>query len=219
MSGASPGICTGCPTAWCRRQTLGPQADGLTSGVAAHRATPYSFDMSRRETRPRIRTATAADGAAFIALVRGLAAFEELPPPDDDAAARLLEHAFGPEPRFGLRVVELGSELVAYAVFFETYSTFVGRPSLFLEDLFVRADVRGRGIGKSLLVHLAKLAVERDCGRFEWSVLDWNETAQTFYRSLGARILPEWKLCRVDGDALMDLAEVTEVAELADLLR
>jgi GNAT superfamily N-acetyltransferase len=161
--------------------------------------------MSETEP-PIIRAASAADGPAFIALVRGLAAFEHLEPPDEAAAARLLEHAFGPRPRYELRVVELGGELVAYAVFFETYSTFRASPSLFLEDLFVRADARGRGIGRSLLTQLARLAVERGCGRFEWSVLDWNEGAQRFYRSLGARILQEWQLCRVDGDALLSLA-------------
>jgi GNAT superfamily N-acetyltransferase len=155
---------------------------------------------------PIIRAARAADGPAFIELVRGLADFERLEAPDDAAAARLLEHAFGLRPRYELRVVELGAELVAYAAFFETYSTFRAQPSLFLEDLFVRADARGRGIGRALLAHLARLATERGCGRFEWSVLDWNEPAQRFYRSLGARILQEWHLCRVDGDALLSLA-------------
>jgi GNAT superfamily N-acetyltransferase len=162
--------------------------------------------MSAPAQSPIIRVASAADGPAFIALVRGLADFEHLEPPDDAAAARLLEHAFGARPRYELRVVELGGELVAYVAFFETYSTFRALPSLFLEDLFVREDARGRGIGKALLSHLARLALERGCGRFEWSVLDWNEAAQRFYRSLGARILQEWQLCRVDGDALLSLA-------------
>lgn len=154
---------------------------------------------------PIIRAASPDDGAAFIALVRALAAFEELPAPDEAGAARLLEEAFGPRPRFELRVVELAGELVAYAVFFETYSTFVARPSLYLEDLFVSAAARGRGIGTLLLEHLARLAVERGCGRFEWAVLDWNENAQRFYRGLGARISTEWHLCRLDGEALRRL--------------
>jgi GNAT superfamily N-acetyltransferase len=156
---------------------------------------------------PLLRRATAADGAAYIELVRGLARFEELEPPDDAAAARLLEHAFGPRPRYELCVVELGGELVAYAAFFETYSTFRALPSLYLEDVFVREDARGRGIGGSILRHLARLAVERGCGRFEWCVLDWNERAQSFYRALGARILSDWQLCRVDGAALASLAQ------------
>lgn len=161
--------------------------------------------MSTDDT-PTIRRATPADGAAYIQLVRALAAFEALPAPDDAAAARLLEHAFGPRPRYELLVVELGGGLVAYAAFFETYSTFRAQPSLYLEDLFVREDARRRGIGEQLLRQLARLAVERGCGRFEWSVLDWNERARTFYRSLGARISTEWQLCRVDGEALTALA-------------
>jgi GNAT superfamily N-acetyltransferase len=162
-----------------------------------------------RET-PIIRPATAADGAAYVELVRGLAAFEKLEPPDDAAAARLLEHAFGARPRYELTVVELGGALVAYAVAFETYSTFRAQPSLFLEDLFVREDVRGRGIGAQLLRHLARVAVERGAGRLEWSVLDWNEGARRFYRSLGARIYDEWHLCRLDHGALSSLAGAPE---------
>lgn len=156
---------------------------------------------------PLLRQATAADGAAYIELVRTFARFEELEPPDDAAAARLIEHAFGPRPRYELCVVELGGELVAYAAFFETYSTFRALPSLYLEDVFVREDARGRGIGGSILRHLARLAVERGCGRFEWAVLDWNARAQSFYRALGARILSDWQLCRVDGAALASLAQ------------
>jgi GNAT superfamily N-acetyltransferase len=166
--------------------------------------------VNTRDT-PTLRRAAAADGAAYIELVRGLARFEELEPPDDAAAARLLEHAFGPRPRYELCVVELGGELVAYAVYFETYSTFRALPSLYLEDVFVREDARGRGIGTSILRHLAQLAVERGCGRFEWSVLDWNERAQGFYRSLGARVMSDWQLCRVDGAALASLARSSPV--------
>ncbi len=163
--------------------------------------------MSSEDPQPVIRRATIADGAAYIELVRALAAFEKLTPPDDAAAARLLEHAFGARPRYELRVVELDGALVAYAVFFEIYSTFRALPSLFLEDVFVAEGARRRGIGEQLLRHLAALAVERGCGRFEWSVLDWNESARRFYRSLGARILDEWHLCRLDGDALASLAQ------------
>jgi GNAT superfamily N-acetyltransferase len=162
--------------------------------------------MSTRPAIPVIRAARPEDGPAYIELVRGLAAFERLEPPDDAAAARLLEHAFGPRPRYELLVVELDSRLVGYAVFFETYSTFRALPSLFLEDLFVHEAARGRGIGKALLTTLAQQAAQRGCGRVEWSVLDWNVHAQSFYRSLGARILTEWHLCRLDGDALLSLA-------------
>ncbi|HTV20388.1 MAG TPA: GNAT family N-acetyltransferase [Polyangiaceae bacterium] len=163
--------------------------------------------MKHDPETPLLRPATPADGPAYIALVRGLATFEKLAPPDDAAAERLLEHAFGPRPRYDLLVVELRGELVAYAVFFETYSTFRAQPSLYLEDVFVRDDARGQGIGGQILRHLAGVALERGCGRFEWTVLDWNERAQSFYRSLGARILSEWNLCRIDDGALAALAQ------------
>lgn len=156
---------------------------------------------------PIIRRAEPADGAAYIELVRGLAAFAGLEAPSEGAAQRLLHDAFGPNPRYELVVVEVAREVVAYAAFFETYSTFRAQPSLYLEDLFVRPEARGRGIGKGLLVHLARLALERGCGRFEWSVLDWNEGAVRFYASLGARRLESWRLCRLDGAALGALAQ------------
>jgi GNAT superfamily N-acetyltransferase len=149
-----------------------------------------------------IRTAEPRDLDAVLALVRALADFEKLPPPDAEAAARFREHAFR---HFELLVAELDGEVVAYAVHFATYSTFLARPSLWLEDLFVRPDVRSRGIGAAMLRRLAQLAVERGCGRFEWSVLDWNARAQSFYAGLGAELLREWHLCRVTGDALAQL--------------
>lgn len=155
---------------------------------------------------PLLRPASPADGAAFLALVRALAAFEGLQAPDAAAAERLLADAFGPRPRYELTLVELDAEVVAYAAFFETYSTFRALPSLYLEDLFVREDARGLGIGSLLLSHLGRLALERGCGRFEWSVLDWNERARRFYRALGAQISERWQLCRVEGDALAALA-------------
>jgi len=152
-----------------------------------------------------IRSARPEDGPAYVALVRALAAFERLAPPDDEAAARLLEHAFGERPRYQLLVGEVGGRVEGYAVFFETYSTFRALPSLYLEDLFVHPRARGQGLGTALVRAVARRAVERGCGRFEWTVLDWNTDAQRFYRSLGARILTEWQLCRVDGDALAAL--------------
>lgn len=161
--------------------------------------------MAHSDT-PILRPATAADGPAFIALVRALAAYEHLAPPDAAAAERLLRDAFGLRPRYELSVAELGGQVVAYAAFFETYSTFRALPSLYLEDLYVHEGARGRGIGGLLLSHLGRLAVERGCGRFEWTVLDWNERARRFYRSLGAEVLEQWQLCRVDGDALTALA-------------
>jgi GNAT superfamily N-acetyltransferase len=152
-----------------------------------------------------IRPARPADGLAFVGLVHALADFEKLPPPDEAAGRRLLEHAFGPRPRFDLLVAEMDRRVVAYAVFFPMYSTFRAESSLYLEDLFVHPDARRQGIGRALMHELARLAVARGCVRFEWTVLDWNEGAQSFYGSLGARILREWYTCRLEGDALARL--------------
>lgn len=155
----------------------------------------------------RIRPAQRADLPAVVNLIRELADFERLPGPDEMAARRLEEHAFGPAPRCEILVAEVEGALAAYALYFMTYSTFLGRPSLFLEDLFVHHALRRRGIATAFLRELARVAVARGCGRFEWSVLDWNAAAQDFYASLGAKILKEWRVCRIDGDALDALAK------------
>ena len=153
-----------------------------------------------------IRSARRADGPALVGLVRGLAEFERLPLPDDEAAGRLVEHAFGPRPRFDVLVAEVDGHVRAYGLFFETYSTFLAAPSLWLEDLFVDPAVRGRGVGAALMREVARIAVARGCRRFEWAVLDWNERAQAFYRTLGARLLGEWQVCRLEGEQLARLA-------------
>jgi len=153
-----------------------------------------------------IRSARRADGPALVGLARGLAEFERLLPPDDEAAARLVEHAFGPRPRFDVLVAEVDAHVRAYGLFFETYSTFLAAPSLWLEDLFVDPAVRGRGVGTALMREVARIAVARGCRRFEWAVLDWNERAQAFYRALGARLLGEWQVCRLEGEKLARLA-------------
>lgn len=145
-----------------------------------------------------VRRATLADGPAYLGLVRALAAFEKLPPPDDAAAARLVADAFTTPPRYELWVAALDGVVVAYAVTFATYSTFRGKPTLFLEDLFVHPDARRRGVARAVLARLRSEAEARGCGRFEWMVLDWNEDAQTLYRAIGARPLTEWQLWRVD---------------------
>ena len=157
--------------------------------------------------RHTIRPATTGDLPPVIALIRALAEFEALPGPDDAAAARFTVDFARTPPRFELLVAEIDGAIVGYALFFPVYSTFLARPSLYLEDLYVDASARGRGIGAAFMRRLAVMATERGCGRFEWSVLDWNVRAQEFYRSLGARLLPEWRLCRVDGEALARLAE------------
>jgi GNAT superfamily N-acetyltransferase len=143
-----------------------------------------------------IRRAVPADGPAFIELVQALADFEKLPGPDAAARERLLADAFGEAAKYDLWVAEDGGQVVAYAVTFPTYSTFLGRPGLWLEDLFVHPDARRRGIATAMLEHLERVAIERGCGRFEWTVLDWNADAQRFYEGMGAEIMSEWRLVR-----------------------
>ena len=145
-----------------------------------------------------VREARREDAPAIVGLVRALALFEELPGPDDAAAARFVEHGFGPRPLFESLVAEVDNAFVGYAIFFTTYSTFRLQPTLFLEDLFVHPDARRRGIATALMTRLRALAVRRHCGRFEWMVLDWNAGAQALYAQLGATELPAWRLCRVD---------------------
>jgi len=157
----------------------------------------------------RIRPAQPSDIPSVVTLIRALADFEHLPGPDRAAAQRLQEHAFGPTPRYELLVAEQDLDVVGYAAFFMTYSTFLARPSLYLEDLFVRPESRRLGVGKAFLQELAALAVARECGRFEWAVLDWNVAAQDFYAALGAELLDDWRICRVDGEALLRLAAPT----------
>jgi GNAT superfamily N-acetyltransferase len=151
-----------------------------------------------------IREATRDDLARVVELIQGLADFERLPGPDPGAAARLAEHFA--EGRFELLVADEGGQLAGYALFFPTYSTFLARPSLYLEDLFVRPDSRGRGVGEALLRRVAARALQRGCGRFEWTVLEWNVRAQRFYEAMGAHLQPDWRVCRVEGEALQKLA-------------
>ncbi len=153
-----------------------------------------------------IRPAAPADVPTIIQLIRALSDYEKLSDQVVITEVQLREHLFGARPYAEVLLAEEASRVVGYALFFHTYSTFLGRPSLYLEDLFVLPEHRGRGHGKGLLAQLAKLAVERNCGRFEWMVLDWNTPAIQFYESLGAALAPEWKLCRMTGDALQRFA-------------
>lgn len=153
-----------------------------------------------------IRPAARADVPVLIELIGELADYERL---RDEVVldAELLErHLFGERPAAEAVLAEAGGEAAGYALFFSTFSTFLGRPGIWLEDLFVRPARRGGGIGRALLVHVAALAVERGCGRLEWSALDWNEPALGFYRGLGARRMDEWLLHRLDGAALTSVA-------------
>ena len=152
-----------------------------------------------------IRAAEARDLPSVVELVRALADFEKLPGPDDAAARRLADDFAA--ARFSLFVAEAGGRVVGYALYFFTYSTFLAKPSLYLEDVFVHPSARGRGIGERFMRALAKEAVARGCGRFDWCVLDWNVDAQKFYRRLGAEVMPSWWTCRVTGDGLTALAQ------------
>jgi GNAT superfamily N-acetyltransferase len=145
-----------------------------------------------------IRDAQSSDGPGFLELVQCLADYEKLPGPDEGARVRLLDHAFGTTPKFRLLVAADGDRIVAYAAWFMTYSTFRARPSLFLEDLFVHPGVRRRGLATKMMTHLRKRALELEAGRFEWTVLDWNQDAQALYEGLGAKRLDGWQIMRMD---------------------
>ncbi len=153
-----------------------------------------------------IRPAAREDVPLLLQLIGELADYERLRDEVVLDAALLERHLFGARPAAEAAIAEVDGEAVGYALFFPTFSTFLGRPGMWLEDLFVRPQQRGAGVGRALLGHVARLAVERDCGRLEWSALDWNEPALAFYRLLGARRMGEWQQHRLDGQALAAVA-------------
>lgn len=154
----------------------------------------------------QIRPATAADVPLILALIHELAVYEREPDAVHATEASLLRDGFGPDPRFRCLVAERDAVPAGFALFFNSYSTWEGRHGIYLEDLFVRPAFRGHGIGKALLAHLAGVAVAEDCGRLEWSVLDWNQPAIDFYHRIGAHMKTEWRGMRVAGEALTSLA-------------
>lgn len=163
--------------------------------------------MSDRNTSSlNIRSATRADVPLILKFIQGLAEYEKLAHECEATEAQLDKTLFGERPSAEVVIAYHDNEPSGFALFFHNYSTFLAKPGIYLEDLFVDPSKRGLGIGKALLAHLAKLAVERDCGRFEWSVLDWNVDAIRFYESLGARPMSDWTIYRVTGDALQALA-------------
>lgn len=153
-----------------------------------------------------IRPATRADVPLILSLVRELAEYEREPDAVTATEPMLEEALFGAKPYAEAVIAEVEGTPVGFALYFFNFSTWTGRPSLYLEDLFVRPEARGHGSGKALLRHLAGIAIDRDCGRFEWSVLDWNTPAIDFYRAMGAQPMDEWTVQRVTGDALVRLA-------------
>lgn len=154
----------------------------------------------------RIRRAVAADVPQILALVRELADYEKAPNEVRATEADLVRDGFSGSPRFFVEMAEWEGALAGFALWYFNYSTWQGRSGLYLEDLFVRPAFRGRGIGKALLVHLARCAVAEGCGRFQWQVLDWNTPAIAFYESLGAKALREWITMRVSDAGIARLA-------------
>lgn len=157
-------------------------------------------------TATTIDAATAADVSDILRLIKALADYEKLAHEVVASAPMLHEALFGAAPKAEALIARFDGRAVGFALYFHNFSTFLGRAGIYLEDLFVEPHCRGRGIGKALLARLAALAVERGCGRFEWSVLDWNAPAIAFYESLGANKLSEWHVYRLSGDALHALA-------------
>lgn len=153
-----------------------------------------------------IRLGSKADVPVILSFIKELAEYERLSHLVVATEETLGQALFGDRPQAEVVIAALDGKDVGFALFFHNFSTFLGKQGLYLEDLYVRPEARGAGAGKALLKHLAKIAIERDCGRFEWSVLDWNEPSIQFYKSLGARPLDDWTIFRLDGDALTTLA-------------
>ena len=153
-----------------------------------------------------IRAATIDDIPQILALIRELAAYERDPLAVEATEADLLREGFGPSPRFYTLMAEISGEIAGFALYFFNFSTWKGRSGIHLEDLFVRPQYRGLGIGKKLLSSVADFAVQNGCGRLQWDVLDWNQPAIDFYEGLGAKFLNEWRIMRVTDEALTALA-------------
>jgi GNAT superfamily N-acetyltransferase len=159
-----------------------------------------------------LRGATETDVPTLLELIRGIAEYERLSHEVETTEALLRRHGFGPRPIYEAILAERAGHAVGFALYYFTFSTFKARPTLYLEDLFVHPKERGRGLGRRLLTRLARIAVERECGRMEWSVLDWNTPARDFYRKLGAVAMDEWTVFRMTPEAFGRLARETDDA-------
>lgn len=159
-----------------------------------------SFELMLRPAEP-------ADVPVLFQLIQALAEYEKLSHAVTGNADVLKKHLFGSRPYAEAILAEYAGQAVGFALFFPNFSTFLTQPGIYLEDLFVLPEYRRQGIGKAILSYLAHLAVERGCGRLEWSVLDWNEPAIAFYRRMGASVLEDWRICRVTGESLIQLAD------------
>ena len=162
----------------------------------------------RTETKNfTIRPATIVDVPIILQLIRDLATYERAPSEVAATEEQLVDVLFGERPVAEVLLAFEDEMPIGFAVFFHNFSTWVGRPGLYLEDLFVKPEARGKGYGRALLIHLAKIARDRGCGRMEWAVLDWNEPAIQFYKKIGAQPLDEWKIFRLTRDGIAKLAE------------
>jgi GNAT superfamily N-acetyltransferase len=162
------------------------------------------------------RPATADQVPVILGFIRALAEYEKMPNEVQATEERLRETLFGPNPAAECILAMVGEQPVGFAIFFHNYSTFLARRGLYLEDLFVAPEWRGRGIGVGLLRHLAKIAVERDCGRMDWVVLDWNSRALELYEEVGALVMHEWRTCRLSGESLRRAATAEPQPDPAD---
>ena len=153
-----------------------------------------------------VRSACEADLPVIIQFIHELALYEKLEQEITSNIERMRRDLFGSKPVAEVLIAEWSGKSVGFALFFQNYSTFLGKPGLYLEDLFVQPAFRGRGLGKALILKIAALAVERDCGRFEWAVLDWNQPSIEFYKALGAKPMSEWTIFRLSGDELKKYA-------------
>lgn len=153
-----------------------------------------------------VSPATSEDVPTILSFIRGLAEYEKLTHQCIATEQSLRETLFGDRPFAEVLIARLDGTPAGFALFFHNYSTFLARPGIYLEDLFVLPELRGKGVGKALLIALAKIARDRNCGRLEWSVLDWNEPAVGFYQRLGATVMPDWRICRLTADGINKLA-------------
>jgi GNAT superfamily N-acetyltransferase len=178
------------------------------------RPSPVFFYYCLEKTMTKeihIRLAQKQDVPAILAFIQGLAEYEKLADQVVATEETLTQTLFGEQRYAEVLIAEYQQQAAGFALFFHNYSTFLAKPGIYLEDLFVLPQYRGKGLGKHLLSYLAKVAVERNCGRLEWSVLDWNQSAIDFYQAQGATMLHDWRINRVTGDKLRQLASVSEL--------
>src|SRR5919106_13615 len=166
-----------------------------------------------------IRPACVEDVPIILELIRDLATYERAPNEVTATEEQLIDVLFGTRPAAEVLLAFEGKSPVGFAVFFHNFSTWLGRPGLYLEDLFVKPDKRGKGYGRALLVDLAKIARDRGCGRMEWAVLDWNEPAIKFYRALGAKPMNEWTVFRLTRDGIAKLANAADTAATTEQVK